>query len=158
MPEMRVRDVMTHLVVTLRRSDSLESAAKRLAANRISGAPVVAEGKLIGIVTETDLMRAFEPYQERDGAAFPGAPLMFLLRGAPRHAEDLTVADAMTSDVATIRPDAPVREAAAKIDRRSVRRLPVVDQEGYVVGVIARSDLVRAIALSEGALLEASPA
>ena len=159
MAEMRVRDVMTHLVVTLRPSDPLRFAAKRLAANRISGAPVVKEGKLVGVVTEADQMRAFAPYEEGDGSILPGAPFMFLLRGAaPRLPEDLTVADAMTSDVATIRPDAPVREAAAKIDRRGIRRLPVVDEDGYVVGVIARSDIVRAMALSEEAELQPSPA
>ena len=159
MSEMQVRDVMTHLVVTLRPSDQLRDAAHRLVVNRISGAPVVVDGKLAGVVSEADLVRAFTPYARSNGTSTRSAPLMLLLRGTMPHvAQNLTVADVMTRDVATIRPGASVRQAAALIDRRGVRRLPVVDDEGYVVGIIARSDVVRAMALGEESLLERSPA
>jgi len=58
MRDMRVKDVMTHLVVTFQPSDSVHEAARRLAQNHISGAPVVAKGKVVGIVTEYDIVRA----------------------------------------------------------------------------------------------------
>jgi CBS domain-containing protein len=56
------------------------------------------------------------------------------------------VGDVMTKDVVTIRPDDSIWEAASLIDRHGVRRLPVVDDEDYVVGILARSDLVRCMA------------
>jgi CBS domain-containing protein len=116
-----VRDVMTHLVVSFRPRDTIEEAAHRLLANRISGAPVVSAGKVVGVVSEVDVASA---------AASPHA----------------SVEDAMTREVVTVPPDAPVGEAAILMDRHSVRRLPVVDADGYLCGVIARADVVRALA------------
>ena len=77
-------------------------------------------------------------------------PLMFLLRGTvPRHSHRRTVGDVMTKDVISVSPDASVWEAAALIDRHGIRRLPVVDPDGYVIGVVARADLVRAVARND---------
>lgn len=57
MNEVKVKDVMTNLVVALGPRDTIEQAAQRLLSNRISGTPVVDEGKLVGIVSETDLVQ-----------------------------------------------------------------------------------------------------
>lgn len=150
MNELRVEDVMTHLVVTLRPQDTIADAAKRLASNRISGAPVVEDGRLVGVASETDLMKAFTPPALRGVRAAP-YPLMFLLlRGSPpQEAHYSVVGDVMTTNVVTIGPDESIWEAASKIDRYGVRRLPVVDEEGFVVGVVARADLVRWMARSD---------
>jgi CBS domain-containing protein len=149
MNELRVKDVMTHLVVTMRREDKITDAAKRLLSNRISGAPVVEAGLLVGVVSEADLVKAFAPPARRGSFVAP-YPLMFLLlRGIPPHEMAYsTVGDVMTRDVVAIGPDETVWEAASLIDRHGVRRLPVVDPEGYVIGVLARSDLVRCMARS----------
>lgn len=58
---LKVTDVMTHLVVTLRPKDTLKHAAQRLLSNRITGAPVVEGGKLVGVVSEADLLHAYTP-------------------------------------------------------------------------------------------------
>lgn len=152
MNELKVKDVMTHLVVTLRPKDSIADAAKRLLSNRISGAPVVEDGRLVGVVSEADLMKAFTPPARRGVRAAP-YPLMFLLlRGSPpQEARYSVVGDVMTKSVVTIGQDESIWEAAAKIDRYGVRRLPVVDNEGFVVGVVARGDLVRCMARSHEA-------
>lgn len=75
-------------------------------------------------------------------------PLMFpLVRGTPRpDARYSTVGDVMTKDVVTIGPSDSIWKAASLIDRHGVRRLPVVDAEGVVIGILARSDLVRCMA------------
>lgn len=142
----KVRDVMTTLVVTLRPGDPIDGAAKRLLSNRISGAPVVEDGRVVGVVSEVDLLRAFvPPGRRRSLAAYP--PMFLLLRGEPDpEAAPSTVGDVMSRRVVTIGPQDTVRQAATLIDRHGVRRLPVVDEEGYLVGIVARSDLVRCMA------------
>jgi CBS domain-containing protein len=148
MNELRVKDVMTNLVVTLRPEDKVPQAAKRLLSNRISGAPVVEDGRLVGVVSEADLVKAYAPPARRGSPFVAPYPLMFLLlRGGPRReVHNTTVGDVMTTDVVSIGPDESIWEAASLIDRHGVRRLPVVDHDGYVVGVLARSDLVRCMA------------
>jgi CBS domain-containing protein len=144
---MLVGDAMTHLVVALRADDSLLQAASVLASNRISGAPVVEDGKVVGVVSEADLIAGLAPPRRGRSSFAPQPLMMLLLRGSPPSAtRDLRVGDVMTHRVISIRPDDSIWSAAELIDRHGVRRLPVVDDEGYVVGVLARSDLVRCMA------------
>ncbi len=149
MEELMVTDVMTHLVVTVRPQDTITDAAKRLLSNRIGGAPVVEGGRLVGVVSEADLVKAFVPPSRR-GFLPASYPLTFLLlRGTSSpEARYSTVDDVMTKDVVTIGPNAGILEAAFQIDRYGVRRLPVVDARGSVIGILARSDLVRCMARS----------
>jgi CBS domain-containing protein len=158
MAEVLVRDVMTHLVVTLRATDTVRSAAQLLVSNQISGAPVVEAGRLVGVVSEADLIAAFAP--SRNPTAFKSSePLTLLLSGlTPRNVEGLRVADVMTDDVISTSPDTSVWQAAATMDRKGVRRLPVVNQEGFVTGIIARADVVRAAALEDDSLVRRTPA
>lgn len=146
MNKIRVDDLMTHLVVTLRREDTIEVAARMLVMNRISGAPVVKEGKLVGLVSEGDLVRAFAPPPRSRSPSVVIDPLRVLLQGTPpRQVQNAYVGDVMSGDVVSISMDASVWEAASLIDRHGYRRLPVIDGEGYVMGIVTRSDLVRAM-------------
>jgi CBS domain-containing protein len=149
MNKTRVDDVMTHLVATLRPEDTIEDAGKLLASNRISGAPVVQDGKLVGLVSEADLVRAFAP--PHGGFPFEAIdPLTFELRGdRSRVVLGACVRDVMSREVVSISQDASVWEAASLLDRHGFRRLPVVDGDGHVIGILARSDLVRAMARSD---------
>lgn len=149
MDQVKVRDVMTHLVVAFRPGDTIRDAAKMLVKNRISGGPVIEEGKLVGLVSEADLVRAYAPSERKDVAAAFN-PLSFLVGGiTPLKAGCLRVDEVMTERVVSVGPDANVLTAASRLDRRGFRRLPVVDDEGYVVGIVTRSDLVRAMAHRE---------
>lgn len=153
MDDMKVQDVMTHLVVTFRPEDTIRQAAARLVGNRISGAPVVEGGRLVGIVSEADLVPALA--HPALGTAALGAPdaMSFLLRGVVLPPDtSTTVAGVMTTRVITVSPESSVWEAAALIDRHGIRRLPVVDADGYVVGIIARADLVRSMAGGDAAV------
>jgi CBS domain-containing protein len=146
MNEVTVNDVMTHLVATLRPEDKIADAAKRLLTNRISGAPVVEGGRLVGVISEADLVKAFSHPARRRLSVAP-YPLMFLLNSdVPGTEQSQRVRDVMTTKVITVSPDASIGEAAHLIDRHGIRRLPVVDQDNFVVGVVARADLVRVMA------------
>ncbi|HEV2754933.1 MAG TPA: CBS domain-containing protein [Actinomycetota bacterium] len=148
MTPIRVRDVMTNLVVSFRPHDSIREVAGRLLANRISGGPVVSGGKVVGVVSEADLAGAYGPSTDHNGRIRMADPLAFRLQASPAPGwADATVSEVMTRAVVTTAPDVEVGEAARLMDRHSVRRLPVVDEDGFVCGVIARADVVRALAL-----------
>jgi CBS domain-containing protein len=125
----QVRDVMTKLVVKLYPKDSIRQAAVKLATNDISGAPVVQDRSIVGIVSEADLIRA---------ATASGAERMS------------AVQDVMNSVVIIVSPTASIWEAARLMQRHRVKRLPVADSQGYLVGVISRADLIRVMARDEG--------
>ena len=147
MNDLQVKDVMTHLVATFRSQDTIYDAARRLGANRISGAPVVDGGKLVGVVSETDLLRSLAPEKDRETPYGPSAAitLSLLLHETAPPRSNGRVADVMSTEVVSIRPEASVREAASLIDRYGFRRIPVVDGQSFVVGILTRSDLVRAM-------------
>ena len=149
MNTLKVADVMTSLVVTVRPDHSLQEAALLMASNGISGAPVVEGGRLLGVVSEADIVRAYAPLATRGSAFLPNHPLMVLLRAnGHKDVDGVRVQDIMSPDVVSIGPDASVWQAASLIDAHGVRRLPVVDTSG-LVGIVTRSDIVRAMARSD---------
>jgi CBS domain-containing protein len=146
-----VADVMSRDPILVRTDTPLKEAIQILAERRISGLPVVDEnGKLVGVLSETDLM-----WQET--GATPPAYIMFLdsviyLQNPGTYERELhkalgqTVGEVMTSDAITIAPDKFLREAAALMHERNVRRLPVIDKSEQVIGILTRGDIVRAMA------------
>lgn len=151
-----VADVMTHESVSLSPSDTLHEAAALLAQNNISGAPVVENGTVVGIVSEADLMRAAIPPAKVDKPRSSTMTLLgLLLRGqVARPSEDATISSVMTEDVITVAPTASIWDAASTMARRGVKRLPVVDKEGKLVGIVSRADLVGAMARTDDELRE----
>jgi CBS domain-containing protein len=147
MADTRVKDVMTHLVVMLYPTDTIHEAAKRLARNRISGAPVVEAGKVVGVVSEADLIHAVVPPIPVDRGASILDVLTVMGRARPRaHDHGKKVADVMSPIVIQVGPEMSIWQAAAIMERTGVKRLPVVDDEDYLLGIISRADLVKAMA------------
>jgi CBS domain-containing protein len=147
---MRVRDLMTTNVLTIGPEAPIRDVAAMLVEHRISGLPVCdIEGHVVGIVSEGDIL-----YKEHDPReARTGGPLGWIVDGSPnfagyRKAAALTSGKAMTSPAITITPGATVAEAARVMSERGVNRLPVVD-EGRLVGIVTRTDLVRAFVRSD---------
>lgn len=146
-----VAEVMTRNPITVRPEALLQEVIQTLAERRISGLPVVDEsGKLLGVVSETDLMW-------RESGVTPPAYIMLLdsviyLENPARYERDLhkalgqTAGEIMTSDPVTITPDQPLSEAARLMHERSIHRLPVLDTAGQIVGILTRGDIVRAMA------------
>jgi CBS domain-containing protein len=120
-----VGEVMTREVVTVSPSDSFKACADLLRLHAVSALPVVVAGeRLVGIVSEADLMRA---------VAMPSGAAL----GRP------TAADVMTRDVITTSSRATVAAAARLMSERGVKRLPVVDSENRVIGIVSRADILR---------------
>jgi CBS domain-containing protein len=133
---------MTSPVVTVGPETPVKEIAQLLLTHHISGVPVVSDGKLVGIVTEADLL-----YKERPDLEEGGLLRLFRrgqLAEAERKAEGLVARDVMTSPVVTVTEDTPLREVAALMARRQINRVPVVRGD-QVVGIVSRADVLRAL-------------
>ena len=147
-----VRDVMATTVWTLSPDQKVEAAADILAEKDVSGLPVVdAGGKLLGMLRDDDLIASEARVHVPTFINFLGLGMPF--PGEMKHLEaelkkvaGATVSDIMDADVATIGPDATVEDAATILHEKGVNSIPVVNADNKVIGVIARSDLVRFIA------------
>ena len=133
---MRVLDVMTIDVITTTPSAYLKEAARTMVGAGVSGLPVVDEsGTLVGIITEADFLE-----READRSQRRLLSAMIEERGPIVDAE--TVGEVMTRDPVVIFPEASVTEAARVMAHHHVKRLPVVDANGALVGIISRADVV----------------
>jgi CBS domain-containing protein len=148
MNKIRVRDVMTTLVVSFDPKDPIHEAAVRLARNSVSGGPVVENGKVIGVVSEADLIAAAMPPAPVDRGATILDVLTVVGTAKPHHHHHhgKTVGDVMSPFVIDIGPDEPIWSAALRMESKGVKRLPVVDKDGSLVGIISRADLIGALA------------
>ena len=147
---MKVRDVMTTEVATVRAATSLKELARLLAGLGISGVPVVdADGAVVGVVSEGDiLVKERGPVEETRAFVRLRKPLE---PGQQVKLAAVTVADAMTSPAIVIGPERPVSVAAKLMLEHGVNRLPVVT-DGRLVGIVTRADLVRAFGRSDSEL------
>ncbi len=136
----RVSDVMTTSVVTVDRITPYQEIDRLLTQHKISGVPVLKMGReVVGVVTETDLLAAEDEKSRRARMASSiGRPR--LLRKRPPGS--LTAGVLMTAPAITIGPDATIPAAARLMNTHRIRRLPVVDQDGKLVGIVSRRDLL----------------
>jgi CBS domain-containing protein len=136
----RVSDVMTTSVVTVDRITPYQEIAQSLAKHKISGVPVLKMGRhVVGVVSESDLLAA-EDKTVRQARLAAQSPRRWRLR-QPRRT-GLTAGELMTAPAITIHPDATIPSAARLMNTHHVRRLPVVDSEGKLVGIVSRRDLL----------------
>lgn len=140
MRHQQVRDVMTTDVVTVNADDQFKDIARRMAGHGVSALPVVdATGHVMGVITETDLLRKIEfsdddlvrPLFERRGT-----------RIARGKAEAVRAAELMTTPAVTVSPDAGIVAAARTMTGHGLRRLVVTDEYGTLVGIVSRGDLL----------------
>ena len=120
---MKADDIMSSPVISVPPDRSVREVAGLLFEHRISAVPVLEGERLVGLVSEADVLRRRQ------------------LGGPARRARDI-----MTHEVATVAPDTPVEEIAALLEERGIKRVPVV-QAGRVVGIVSRSNLVQALAV-----------
>ncbi|MEV7182306.1 CBS domain-containing protein [Kitasatospora sp. NPDC093679] len=119
-----VGDVMTHAVVAVGRDADFREIADTLQQWQVSAVPVLTgDGRVIGVVSEADLLTA----QDREPATYPG----------------MTAGAMMTAPAVTVHPDSPIAEAGRSMARMHLKRLPVVDAEDCLVGIVSRGDLLK---------------
>jgi CBS domain-containing protein len=143
---MKAIDIMTTDVVTISPEASVYEAARLLLGRRISALPVVdAAGQLVGLISESDLMRRGELRTEKRHPWWRGL-LTSDLRQASEflRCEGRRVSDVMSRDVIAARAAMPLRELAELMERHVIKRLPVLDEQ-RLVGIVSRSDLLRAL-------------
>ncbi|MBC6461810.1 CBS domain-containing protein [Actinomadura sp. HBU206391] len=136
-----VKDYMTTDVVTLRSDAGFKEIVRTLAERGVSGAPVVNEmGHVIGMVSEADLLH------KEEFATVADEPRRYFesrrARAARAKAAADTASELMSSPAVTVPPDTSMPQAARIMGTRQVKRLPVVDADGLVVGIISRADVM----------------
>jgi CBS domain-containing membrane protein len=138
-----VRDVMTKNVVKIKEDKDFNEVTNLLSEHGISGMPVVdGEDRVIGVITEADVLSLVGMRKEH---TFKDIIRHILGEPLSRPKGSRRLRDAMSSPAITTGPDADIREVALTLDEKRIKNLPVVDEQGRLIGVISRADIVRAI-------------
>ncbi len=138
-----VQNVMTEKVISVTPDMSIHEAARLLSTNKITGLPVVDEkNRVIGVISSADILSPEGSKKENT--------LGKLMRRLRRKQEAKKTAgerveDAMSVPPITTETDADIKEVAAVLDLHRIKRLPVVDPDGKLLGIISRGDIVRAM-------------
>lgn len=142
---MKASDVMTRNVLTVGRDTSVAQAIRTMLDNNISGLPVLDNGNVVGILTEGDLLRRSETGTERHRPRWleilmgPGRMAGEYVRTHGRRVEEI-----MTADVISVAGETPLDEVVGLMERRRIKRVPVIEGD-VLVGVVSRLDLLRAL-------------
>ena len=145
---MVAKDIMSTPVISVAPDTLVAEVAALLAGRRISGVPVLEQGRLLGVVNEMDLLHRHELGTEQPSPVEPWWVRLFRADRAPSHyvkSHAAKARDVMTRAIVSVSEDTPLPEIASLFDSREVRRVCVA-RDGKVVGVITRADLVRAMA------------
>ncbi|MGO9123052.1 MAG: CBS domain-containing protein [Desulfomonilaceae bacterium] len=142
--------VMTREVVFVRESTPLKEVAEIMAARKISGVPVVGDsGQVLGVISEKDFLNVM-------GAGKADSFMMVIAQcllgkgclAAPYRAK--FAGDIMTSPAVTVKPETPILEVADILTQKKVNRAPVVDEEGRLIGIVSRADVLKSSFFPEG--------
>lgn len=154
---MKVAEVMTKNVITCAPADKVQDIVKLMSEKNISGIPVVDNAKIVGIVTEEDIMKLLHVPHEGTGTLWLPSPFEVLLeiplkdiltlrriQSSFKDVGERQIRDVMTRNVFTIAPHDDIEDAAAIMVRHGFNRLPVVQGE-QVIGIIARDDIIHGL-------------
>jgi len=138
---------MTSPVISARPETPVREIAALLLEQRISGVPIVDGDRVVGILSEGDLLRRAEIGTERRRSKWLDALIDPNVQAADFSASrGMLARDVMTSDVVSVPPDSDLAEVARVLERNRIKRVPVIDGE-RLVGIISRANLLRALAL-----------
>jgi CBS domain-containing protein len=141
----KVRDVMTRHVHAVAPATPFATIVRLIEENRIGALPVVEARRVIGIVSKGDLLPKIERFDLGPESLLAAGPM----QGPVRKAEGIRAKDLMTSPAVTIAETATLAEAARCMRTWSVRRLPVVDGNASLQGIVTRGDLLRVFLRSD---------
>lgn len=145
--DMNASDIMTKTVITGKPDTTVAQAAELMTRHRISAIPVLGtDGSILGIVSEGDLMRRVEGATDRTRSwwlslfAEPQTSARGFIQEHGQHLKDI-----MTTEVTTVTPHTPVGQIAQLLEKRHIKRVPVV-AGGKLVGIVSRANLLQALA------------
>ena len=151
MSQLRVRDLMTTEVITVKPTDTIRQAVIRMAIDNVTGAPVVDNrNHVLGIITQTDILKLILRYQDKldkeGGGHLLGVPMDVTgspdaISSANKEISEMKVEDLMIHSTLFTTPDAEIIEVLRVMMKLDVGRLPVLEQ-GVLVGTISRSDII----------------
>jgi CBS domain-containing protein len=149
---MLVKDIMSKNVITISPEASISEAVEKMANNNISGLIVVEEGKVIGVISESDILKILSSeVPQLKTSTNVTLSILILLEGGVKMIKEmkkigkLKVKDIMSKKVFSIRPEDTIIEAARIMSKKDVRRLPVIDENNKLVGVISRTDILKSL-------------
>jgi CBS domain-containing protein len=154
---MNATEIMTREVVSIASDTPIRNIAKLMVDQRVSGVPVIDNGKLVGIISENDLVRRVELGTEKTRSRW----VQFLtsndtLLAEYVHARGRVARDVMTTNVVTVAPDDSIAVIAEILETRHIKRVPVVD-DGKVVGIVSRANLLQALVAVGSAKVAPAP-
>ncbi len=137
-------EIMTRDVISVKGDVDLHEAGRLLIKHKISGMPVVDdENHVIGIISQADLLTMAGIPQ---GHVFNDVVMKYILaKPTPHHRAGHTVTDIMSTHVITVCLETTVKKIAAVLDKKGITRVPVVDKENKLIGIVSRGDIVRVI-------------
>ncbi|VVB89668.1 Inosine-5'-monophosphate dehydrogenase [uncultured archaeon] len=152
---MNVKDAMNTDVITCKPGDPVSKLVEGFKENHISGMPVVEKDKVVGIVSETDLLKLFKTPEVSEELFLPSPfeiiemPIRSVIRFEEfkKALEDIhmkPVKDIMKKKVYSISPDSSLEDASETMVKHRVNRLPVIEN-GKLVGILTRSDIIRGL-------------
>ena len=155
MVQLRVRDLMTTQVITVKPTDTVRQAVIKMALDNVTGAPVVDNrNHVLGVISQTDILQLILKYQDKLDEEIHSEHLLSQPMDTDNQSADMTlinkefsgmkVEDIMGRSTLYTTPDAEIVEALRMMMKMDVNRLPVLEQ-GILVGTVSRSDVIFAI-------------
>lgn len=149
---MLVKDVMSKNVITISPEESISNAIDKMAKNNISGLIVVEDEKVVGVISESDVLKIFKSeFPELKLSSNISLSIFSLIKSGIKIIREikkigkLKVKDLMSKKVFFVKPEDTILEAARIMSKKDVRRLTVIDESGKLVGIISRTDILRAL-------------
>jgi len=148
----KVKDFMNSEVLYFKPEDSIFEVAKVFSEKNISGAPVVENDKVVGVISECDIVKFMSSKLGKKRTALPSLSLLIFsfikdnveLKSEVDKISKIKIKDFMSRKVVSINSEANLLEAASLMEKYDINRLPVVD-EGKLVGIVSRADLIKAL-------------
>jgi CBS domain-containing protein len=150
---MKVRDVMNVKPITVQADDAISEAARVLRENKISGMPVLDGEKLVGIVSESDLLRLLAVSEEGEGSLWLPSPFEVFevpfrdfvkrerMRSSIEEIPKKKVSEVMSRNLHEVSPEDTIEYASAIMTRHRINRVPVIEN-GRMVGIVTRGDII----------------
>ena len=154
---LKAKDIMTTDVTSVTEDKTLQDVIELMSGPCISGLPVVdKDHKVVGVISDTDIVRYSQkisvvPLANLSGWISPHTDVsdLIAIRKGRENLHHTKVSEVMTKKVYTTNEEVPVNEVARLMNKKNINRVPIVNKQGVLVGIISRADIVRGMAKIE---------